>query len=419
MLNFSTLSREPRSETSSVSPPLGKMRRCAASLVVLAASVLPCALRAQVAGEFMSDHGARDLVASIRDEQQRNGPYSIGLLAPLSSLVLWYEDNDEPTLADAVIEQALLVVRANFGLYSLEQAPLLWRRIRHEEERGNFGLAWDLEQELLELVERNPADLRGVPILRETGDRRLAVLERYLRGEFPPQLVLGCYYNPARLTAGSCTSGSQRKAVKAMLADAQHRYREAVEVLGRNDRYSSGELRELELAIVRASYRQGNYSAGRQSLQRTIEYAVATDEPRQRVRELAAQVGDWDLMFDEPAQALREYQEVVREFGEEGLEGAERDALFAPDIPIVLPTFLPNPLLSNPAAGSRGHIDVGFEISRFGRSSRVRVLDTTTYPSATARDALARVVSESRFRPRLMGGEFVDTRVIVRYYPPE
>ena len=86
------------------------------------------------------------------------------------------------------------VIRANYGLRSLEQAPLLQQRIRSEEARGNFAAAWELEQDLITLARRQPNDLGAAPILHEIGDKRMDLLRDYLDGGIPPQIILGCYY---------------------------------------------------------------------------------------------------------------------------------------------------------------------------------------------------------------------------------
>lgn len=156
-------------------------------------------------------------------------------------------------MAAAAIERAMQVVRANYGIHALEQAPLLRQRVVMAEERNDVAAAWKLEAELLTLVRRHPDDLRAVPILREVGDRRMALLDEYLGGDYPPQIVLGCYYNPYRLAAsGSCHAGSRGVAARGILADAQRSYAEAIGVLLRNELYGSKELRELEMTLVRS-----------------------------------------------------------------------------------------------------------------------------------------------------------------------
>jgi len=48
-----------------------------------------------------------------------------------------------------------------------------------------------------------------------------------------------------------CNSGTKGDAIRAIISDAQRHYADAIAVLLRNGRYSSGELRELELDLVR------------------------------------------------------------------------------------------------------------------------------------------------------------------------
>jgi len=51
--------------------------------------------------------------------------------------------------------------------------------------------------------------------------------------------------------------------------------------------------------------------------------------------------------------------------------------MFSPRTPVILPAFLPNPLLSDGGCDYTGHVDIAFEVDRYGRSRHVRVLDTS------------------------------------------
>lgn len=212
----------------------------------------PCATWSQTELRARNDQ-QRQIVATIQEEQSANGPHSQALIAPLTELAALYDRSGDRVMERAAIERAMQVVRANYGIHALEQAPLLRQRIRMEEERDDVSAAWKLEADLLTLVRRYPDDLRAVPILREVGDRRMALLDEYLGGDYPPEIVLGCYYNPYRLsTVGSCHAGSRGVAARAILADAQRSYAEAIAVLLRNQLYDSDELRELEMTLVRS-----------------------------------------------------------------------------------------------------------------------------------------------------------------------
>ena len=90
------------------------------------------------------------------------------------------------------------------------------------------------------------------------------------------------------------------------------------------------------------------------------------------------------------------------------------DRLFSPEMPIVLPAFLPNPLITSDVA-STGHIDVAFEVDRYGRSHRFQILDTTDNSTVAAK--VEQLIERSRFRPKLINGQFAHTApIVVRYY---
>jgi hypothetical protein len=220
-----------------------------AAFVVLGALASPC--MAQLAA---SAAGEDEIYAQIAEIEARAGPNSSELLDPFGRLGLLYEESGEHAFAIAAVQRSLQLVRFNNGLYSLDQAPFMQQLIRNEEQRGNHAAAWDLEQELLELVRRHPEDVRTVPILHEVADKQMAELHRYLDGERPPRVVLGCYYQVwPHDPAGNCNSGSRKDVVQGMIADAQRHYAEAIAVLLENELYAADELRELEMGLVRGA----------------------------------------------------------------------------------------------------------------------------------------------------------------------
>src|SRR5262245_60551289 len=171
------------------------------SLLVFLAAV---AVSPLVPGQPLFEPVAHDghqavIVDRIREEQALNGVYSAALVEPLTALSLLYQESGDGTLAIAAIQRALQVQRANYGLGTLDQAPLMLQSNKNAQTMRDFEMAWRLEHALLALAHRNPNDLRTVPIFRETADKRMDLLGRYAKGEeFPPQVVLGCYYDPVR-----------------------------------------------------------------------------------------------------------------------------------------------------------------------------------------------------------------------------
>jgi len=178
---------------------------------VLAFVAAPHATVSQPVFSPAAPDSPRPIVEKIEELQSLHGMQSPDLVNPLTALALWYQERGEYDLATAAIERTRDVVNVNFGLYSVEEALLLWRLVQIDEARGNVEAAWNLEEEVLALVKRYPTDLRRVPILREIAKKRMDVLTRYQTGESPPQILLGCYYSESLPdgTRSGCNAGNR------------------------------------------------------------------------------------------------------------------------------------------------------------------------------------------------------------------
>jgi tetratricopeptide (TPR) repeat protein len=398
-------------------------------MLMLAAVAASCAAFAQTAYEpSPNEQHLREILDTIEGIQKRDGPASPSLADPLTALALLYQEGEERDLAAAAFSQALHVVRVNHGLYSLEQAPLIRHLIRYEQGRGNPEAAWDLEHDLLALVARHPNDLRVIPILRDIGDARMDTLRRYLAGEFPAEIVLGCYYavgSVGHLEQGrKCTSGSRSVLVHAILTDAWENYSDAINVFFQHDLYSSDELRELEAKIIRSTYLYGGrYRRGKTSYQRLMAYNTTNSESWLTRVTTGVEATDWDFLYMKSSGTraldglLEQYEQAYALLEREGVARTSIERLFSPPVPVVLPTFVPNPLASNETPESVGYIDVAFDIAKYGTSRRIKILDTTTNATDAATDRLVRIIKRSRFRPRVTNGKVADsTPVVMRYY---
>ena len=162
------------------------------AVLIVVAAAAPCVL-AQPELERVSTDAAVQLADQIREIEAQDGPNSAELLEPLKGLALIQHENGAYDLALASVERARGIVSINYGLYSLEEVPLLRQAIRTREAWGDLTKAWELEQELLGLVARYPNDLQTAPVYLEVGAKRVDLVERYYHGEIPPQIILGCY----------------------------------------------------------------------------------------------------------------------------------------------------------------------------------------------------------------------------------
>ena len=459
--------------------------------ISLALGTVPGTGVAQSAADRVAVDDKERIAEEILATQSQDGPRSPALIQLLTELGVVYETEGQHVLATAVLEEARQLVRANYGLHTLDQVPLMQQVLANQQAIGNFPMVRALEEELLELAERNPDDLRAAAIHRDAGRRVADVLRRFLAGEAPAEIYPeeGIY------------SFWRDDMISALASDAQIHYADSAAVLLRNGLHASAELRDVEMQIVRATdmvrqrsrpriqsrsvagqaatmqqnrfstvsnsrrYREDRtvynpalvqrmntledlaskaglqdapaalqnalgaarggaytspYEVARDSLYRLIVYDEAAfgdsaDEASLRSRLQAyLQVADWDLLYSQNGVAFDQYVRVhellkATDFGEPLI--AE---LYAPPIPVVLPTFQPNPLET---PESTRYIDVSFEISKFGESRRIEVAGAAADVSNAAKDDLVNFIKGARFRPRVTDGELGrPAPVVVRYY---
>ena len=131
-------------------------------------------------------------------------------------------------------------------------------------------------------------------------------------------------------------------------------------------------------------------------------------------------IADWDLVYVRQPLAIETYERALELLEAGGATRQDIASLFAPQTPVVIPSFLDNPLVSGLADDASGHIDVRFEITKYGRSRKIEVLDSTSAAPSEAIDALTQAIKLARFRPRIdADGAIDDTAVALRHYVNE
>ena len=415
--------------------------KVAASVSLVALISAPVVALSQDAVDELAERELQ-ITEAIESTTLELGPQARELIEPLTALSLFYAEMGNLGLADTTIERLLSVIRANYGLYSLEQVPSIQLLMAHERERGNAVAAWELEQELIRLGLRNPDDARTGRVFQDVGDGRIDILERYDAGELLPEIELGCYYDdsneylraqrrgahslhtaPGEQHGSVCAAGSRGQAKRSLASEAYMFYMAAIEVFRRNELDTSDEYRTLLDRIVRTSVEHTAPSFGRSSLQQLIaSYEESGDEPK-RIETLV-QLADWDLMFSSSFGtkyrdgALANYQDAHAQLIEHGIAQEAIDAIFSPDVPVMLPSFQPNRLVSPETPTSRGHIDVEFIVTAKGESDDIEILETTTadVPRDVRKD-LVDMIKHGRFRPMMTDGRLVDSEpIVIRYF---
>ncbi len=439
-------------------------------VVAIAATVSSAALAQPELPPATTDAQAQ-LVERITELRATDGPTPATVIEPLQDLATLYEEQGEHAFAVAALEEARHVTRIHRGLASAEEALLLRQQVRSEEALGLDERVWDLQQEMLTIARQHMDDVRMAPIFRDLAEDRSDVLERYRSGGYPPEIRLGCYYStlprryddtrghPQPPLGGSCRAGNSHDVVRQLRSEILMYYADAIEVIVKNADYTSRELRELEKQAYRVSaffvpgpsrcpsaelddlldlgltdtclepvIHDGDAVipnvGGWMSLVRLIAYEIRSAAPAAARANAIAELADWQLLAipaerrrleDRTEVALELYERAYRQLQ----QGSDKEAsaqIFAPELPVTLPTFAPNPFDSAATTDPSSYIDVSFVVTKHGRGEQIEILDASE--NATRGDArdLIRLIESTSFRPRFIDGELAAAAPVSVHY---
>lgn len=202
----------------------------------------------------------------------------------------------------------------------------------------------------------------------------------------------------------------------------------AIRSILRRGEYGHEDLLELERGLVRTYYLEsttgsspnragGLYYLGRESYRRRVAYAGLNSGTPLDFGRALVELADWDLLFSRNGRALEQYDAAHALLVAEGVPDASIREIFGPARPVLLPTFLPNPLAADAPGQATAHIDVTFELSKYGVSRKIEILEASASATDESTKALIRLIARNRFRPRLTETESADSQLYhLRYY---
>jgi hypothetical protein len=166
---------------------------------------------------------------------------------------------------------------------------------------------------------------------------------------------------------------------------------------------------------------------GRASLLRLVAYEIGSGAPAAARANAFAELADWYLEVanndsrrrfhttDEVALAL--YERAYAELRQSDDASGARARIFSPELPVTLPTYVPNPLASRE---STRYIDAAFVITKFGKAEQIEIQARSENATRADERDLVRLIEDTSFRPRVVDGELAASApVFVRYYLPE
>jgi hypothetical protein len=181
----------------------------------------------------------------------------------------------------------------------------------------------------------------------------------------------------------------------------------------RNGRADHEQLLPIEQSLTRSYYLQASqrdawegmtalaYGGGRQSYRRRVAYTVMTSGDALDFAKALVELADWDLLFSHNGVAVDVYDEAYALLRQENVPEAQIRTLFPLESAIRLPTFEESPLAPlEISASSTGHVDIEFEVSKYGVARNVDVVAMSSPSLRGVGKDVARAIAWSRFRPR-------------------
>jgi hypothetical protein len=352
---------------------------------------------AQEPGQWRKE---RDLLAKIEQARDEQGALSTALVAPLLDLGLLYVSTDRCEDAIGVITQALGISRAADGLFNLRQLELL-------DPLFECYLALDLQRDLDREVRYTL--LLGEQTFGRDDARLLPAIDRAARWyEQAGRYISARKLHTRGVWLAERAGGKEDLRLIGPLRGIARAYRlEYVHGLHALD------LEDNQISALRSRARlQEPFirldQVGTNALRRAEKILRRhPDAGRALVVDTLLDLGDWYQTANARRDAMRTYKAAWVEAHAPGYDG---EMPFAEPRPVVYRTSA-GVALRRPPARREGYrrywVEFEFTVTRAGLVEDIEVLDSDA--SRALRNWLREDLQRTRYRPRFVAGEPVDT----------
>ena len=312
--------------------------------------------------------------------READGTYSGAVINPLIGLGATYRARGDYFEAVTIFEEARTVSRRAYGLLNEQQIEILDHLSNTMLAMQDYEEADQLQLTAIQLMERiYGADTMGVlPAIYKFAD--------WLRSGYRFQ-------------------------------EERSQYTRAMSIIRDHEGATSPSM-VTPLRNTGNSYRIQKLPEGRgvSALRRALEIAENQPEPDNLViAEILVDIGDWNVAFSKVGPTGEEYRRAWELLGELAIGDALREEWF--DEPSYVLRENPSNRgitnANNPGA-LPGHVLITFDVDDLGRTTNVTVVESV--PPGLKDNSTARAINRSRFRPRMVDGEFVWARGLARNF---
>lgn len=396
------------------------------SAVDLSTEISPERLR-QSAGRQLSNY-----LDEIEKVEIEYGPYSNQLSEQLSGLGRTYQDLGRHGDAIEVFKRAAHVSRINYGLYSLDQVPIIESMTESFVQRGQWGDAGSNQEYLLWLYKKNyeDDDPRMLPVMSSLSDWFLSFHAMHFNWDtiYLVSLADDMFHDSRRITINTYGDRDLRNAdpLKGLirtnwffrnmgsLPSAYTGYQTEFVDTRSNEIDTNPKQRRLDTKYLRST------RDGRAAINQLIAlYAENPEAPPGAEAQAIVELGDWDLLNGDPVSALRSYKDAQQKLAENHNAEVRNqvDKIFGR--PMALPDL---PLLDSVAGVSEeeqavsGYVVAQFDVTQLGNVRNVRILESMPENDIPNRKRVKTSLANTKFRPRFVDGEPVYTEHLIHRY---
>jgi tetratricopeptide (TPR) repeat protein len=379
----------------------------------------------------------------IRQLQMQHGAFAPGLSETLLGLGDAYSQMGSHEEAVQTFKSALYISRVNSGLYSLTQLPYLDRLIEEYSRLGDMQNTGNMYSYMYWLYKRNYGDndLRTLAPIERMQTWMQKVYEQDGAVDLPIEQLhrLNSLNYKAVAQAQTIYGKLDPRLIDFLLRYSVSNLIEAQQAdsklqglgydfdidscfgLGPQTRGDETYFEDIHRKLI--IERCNNYRQGKLALQHILTIYKANNLSVDGYVRTVTRIGDWEMLFQQPLDALRFYSHAYDILEEAGQGQELMDELFGQ--PRLLTTA--GSLLDKQAADqsdtrsdNSSFALVSLDVSRNGKARNIKVVQSVPADDTRLRYAAQRYVRAAYFRPRMQGGKSVETQgVIVTYHGGE
>lgn len=378
-------------------------------------AVLTTSAWAEIETEEEQDIGTVvDYIEAIADIESRQGAYGEGLSETLLATGLTLQSRGQHEDAIGFFKRGVHLARINDGLYSAAQIPLLQGEIASHIAGQNYALADERQRYLYRVQTRGMGS--GSALTGAFMQQARWQFEAYQLGlsaqGYTRLMSMWDLYRLALNDVMAREGDKSPNLLPPLRGMLQAQYLISSYEWEKDDSGSSDDVRARQNLHRFTAYRSQSYQKG-SAVIAAIHDIEKTAGREQAATETLVMLGDWRLWHDNREAAWDAYRQAETELAQLDDAQSYTEAIFGE--PVALPNIQDLRPLPAPVASEQGNI-----LLEFGVNERGKVVDLERLDEDESLDRAAyrlmKTLRRTKFRPRFVTGQPVETEKLVQAY---